>query len=597
MPNPASKLDPDGRLGGLDSAQKKPVSPVTELRLLRAIDEFERQVRDVNDVDRAARLLLRAAISLVNPDDACLATLRPGAPAAILSPAGSAAGQWDLNLLSAFAQGDRTDPVRGLALARLKRRARPWGTLALRWNAAEPDWDIRHSLTRLTAAANAAFETIEHRRLSEVRARIDRKIMEQVRPKDLFYQILDGLRSLTGYDLSGMLLLTSDESALAIAAEQIAWRKGKSARIGAAVSIADDARAVLATGKVWGFSRDGSKWSAWDPLAPAALAAWMDAGIPRAPHDEPAGAEAICAPLRSGDSLAGILRLSAQHRGTFGPYEAELVEAFLPQAMVAIQNTQRTEALQDKVIQSERKHAMAELARGVSHDLNNALGSILPLVQQLRDEADRGSLDTASLKQDLAHIERAVQSCTRIFGGMLRFARQSAHAAGPVATRVGHAVESAMAILGDGLRRAGANITIDIRPETLTVPLRQSELEQIFLNLISNARDSMVNKSERHLTVRARLHEDPHAGALVAIEVIDSGSGIPRSDLAQVFEPFYTTKPTGSGLGLSVCRSIIWQAQGRIFAESPPAEGLPAGCDGPGARIVVHLPRATEDPA
>lgn len=464
----------------------------------------------------------------------------------------------------------------------------------MRWQGADPDWDLRNALTHLTGAANAGFETIERQRLADVRARIDRKIMEQVRPKDLFYQILDGLRSLTGYNLSGMLLLTGTDGALTIAAEQIAWRKGKSARIGAAVALGQDARLVLESGQVWGFSRAGDKWSAWDPLAPSALLEWMGAGIPLAAHDEPAAAEVICAPLRSGDSLSGLLRLSAQAPGSFGPYEADLVGAFLPQAMVAIQNAQRTEALQDKVIQSERKHAMAELARGVSHDLNNALGSILPLVQQLRDEAERGTIDPGSLGTDLAHIERSVQSCTRIFGGMLRFARLSAHGTGPAATRISHAMESAMAILGDGLRRAGVSVEVGINPDDLAVPLRQSELEQVLLNLVTNARDALGTRQQRALIVRARPHDDPHAGRMVRIEVIDSGVGIPKGDQSQIFEPFFTTKPAGSGLGLSVCRSIVWQAQGRIYAESPPAEGLPDGCEGPGTRVVVLLPLAPE---
>ena len=75
---------------------------------------------------------------------------------------------------------------------------------------------------------------------------------------------------------------------------------------------------------------------------------------------------------------------------------------------------------------AERKHAMADLARGVSHDVNNALGAVLPLVQQLREEIDQGTLDPAVAAADLAQFERSIQVCRRIFGGMLNFARGTA---------------------------------------------------------------------------------------------------------------------------------------------------------------------------
>ena len=74
----------------------------------------------------------------------------------------------------------------------------------------------------------------------------------------------------------------------------------------------------------------------------------------------------------------GVLKVAAVHPNTFGVYESELLGAFLPHATIAVQNAQRTESLQTKMIAAERKHAMADLARGVSHDLNNAMGSGLP---------------------------------------------------------------------------------------------------------------------------------------------------------------------------------------------------------------------------
>ena len=105
---------------------------------------------------------------------------------------------------------------------------------------------------------------------------------------------------------------------------------------------------------------------------------------------------------------------------SLGSYEADLVSRFMPHAAVALRNARRTESLERTILKAERKHAMADLARGISHDINNALGGVLPLVQQLRDEAAVGKLDADVAAQDLEQIERSMLVCRRIFGGMLK---------------------------------------------------------------------------------------------------------------------------------------------------------------------------------
>lgn len=248
-------------LGGLDSSASRPVAEISELKLLRSIDELEAQLREVGDPQRAARLVARAASNLLGADGVCIALLKPGEEDAMFLQTGlvgstevaesPAPARWDRRLLADFARGRKIEPPANIALARLKRRARPWGTLAVRWNRVEPGWDARNAVTKLAAAGNLALEAIERHRLVEVRARIDKKIMEQLRPKDLFYQILDGLRSLTGYDHTGMLLRVpvdaadASERELEVVAEQIAWRKGKSRRIGARVAVSEAVWAAL----------------------------------------------------------------------------------------------------------------------------------------------------------------------------------------------------------------------------------------------------------------------------------------------------------------------------------------------------------------
>src|SRR4029079_5887024 len=87
----------------------------------------------------------------------------------------------------------------------------------------------------------------------------------------------------------------------------------------------------------------------------------------------------LCASLATRDGLLGILKIASIHPGAFCRYEVALISQLTTQAAVALQNARRAESLEQRVLAAERKHAMANLARGVSHDVNNALGAVLPL--------------------------------------------------------------------------------------------------------------------------------------------------------------------------------------------------------------------------
>src|SRR5262249_54851874 len=137
------------------------------------------------------------------------------------------------------------------------------------------------ALCRIAAVLTDTIDRIERDRILEVRSRIDRKIMEELRPKDLFYQILDGLRSLTGYDHSSALLIRyPGERWLRLEAEQIAWEKGKSHRIGERLDLSDPVLDVLQQGEVHGFDREGVTWTQWHGLPAAALADLLDYNRP-----------------------------------------------------------------------------------------------------------------------------------------------------------------------------------------------------------------------------------------------------------------------------------------------------------------------------
>lgn len=565
-----------------------------ELRLLRFLNDLDSQLRPARDVERALKVAMRATAAFFAAPAACIATVTPGSRAARLLVSDQHGREWDLGMLAAFTRGEHHPAPSGLMLATIRRRGRAWGVLAVRHATGLPSSRERDALNRVVTVVNTCVAHIERERMLDVRARIDRKVLVQIRPQDLFYQILDGLRSLTEYDHSATLYI-GDESDqhFEIVAEQIAWRKGKSERIGRRLPMSDALISAAADGTVWGITRRDRVWRAWSDETPADLAALVEF---TAESDPPSTSalntasaanmaataienEILCAPLRLRDGPLAMLKVSALHAGSFGLYEAQLLAALLPQASVAMQNSRRTETLHAKVLETERKQAMAELARGVAHDVNNAMGAALPLVQQLREEVESGQFDAKRFATDLGHIERSMRVCCRIFGGMVSFARQAARPSGTGDLRI--AVDSALAILGDGLARR--HITVHDRVQTglPAVLVSQHEIEQVFLNIISNARDAMTASGQ--LSIDAAIENEA-----VIVEITDTGCGIPRENLQRVQEPFFTTKSNGNGLGLSVCRDIIWAAQGHLAFESDV---------GRGTKVRIVLPVQAPSPA
>ena len=163
---------------------------------------------------------------------------------------------------------------------------------------------------------------------------------------------------------------------------------------------------------------------------------------------------------------------------------------------------------------------------------------------------------------------------------MLALARGASQ--GSVHANVRRALDSSLSILRDGLQRQGIQLNVQLTDNVPNIRTAQGDLEQLFLNLAANARDAM--RAGGTLSIRTEL-----AGDKLAITIADTGCGIPPEHVARIQEPFFTTKRNGSGLGLSICRSIIWNVGGEMKIES---------CQGVGTQIKLVLPivpdKATE---
>jgi signal transduction histidine kinase len=553
-------------------------SPTRELEFYKLVDRLSHGLKPMREPRKALAQALRECRDFFRAAGGCVAVAYEGqTDATLLATLPKEGGDWDLQNIGQFIRNSNPPSRSDVMMAPIRRRGYAWGALVLARPHPPFERHDRDLLTRIAANVSEAIQFIDRERMLGIRDRIDRKIMEQIDPKDLFYQILDGLRSLTHYDHSSALLIRENsEDELRVMAEQIAWTKAKSDKIGLTLVVDPEVRAILEAGDIHGFDRRDGVWTEWSGKPVTRLAELLDYNIatPFLGMDL-REASMLCAPLVTRDGIFGVLKVAARHAGRLRPYDAELVDRFRSQAAVAIQNLTRTESLRARLLTAERRHAMAELARTVSHDVNNALGSMLPLVQQLQEDLRSGQADSSVYLEDLEQVQKSLQVCRRIFGGMLAFAKGGARRTRP--GRVRPALETSLAVLKDGMVRRGIALAIEAPDDLPPVACGQSDLEQVFLNLLSNAREA----SSEGCTVSVQIQQDENG---VTITVADTGMGIAAEDLPRIFEPFFTTKGTGNGLGLSICRSILWEVRGTLNLESEP---------GKGTRVVVTVPWAS----
>jgi two-component system, NtrC family, sensor kinase len=189
---------------------------------------------------------------------------------------------------------------------------------------------------------------------------------------------------------------------------------------------------------------------------------------------------------------------------------------------------------------------------------------VLPLVQQILADIESDRLQREVLSEDVQQIEQSLQTCRRIFGGMLSLARGATQ--GSAHANVRRGLDGTLAIVKDGLDRQGIHLEVELMDIVPNIGVGQGDLEQLLLNLIVNARDAMVKGGVLSIKTQG-------AGEKLEIVIRDTGCGIPLEDMSRIQEPFFTTKHNGNGLGLSICRSIVWNARGEMKIESQPGVG------------------------
>lgn len=550
-----------------------------QLGLLKLQEQLRSRLHDVHEPHKALVWTLRGARELFGADAGAVALRRYGRGGAEVTFSLPGNAPWDLDVLSAYLAEGRPDIPASLLLGPVKRRGRNWAVLVLERRASSFDKEHLRALFSLSYAVTELIRRLDERRVRHVRRKIEQKIADRQEPKDVIYDILHGLRSLTRYDHSASLYTSSSTGGpLRLVAEQIAWTKAKSRRIGQTLEIPEPAREELRDGRVRFFHLQDGQGGGWTP-ADGGESSRMPALLSQPAQHAPPKTTLIYAPIAHREGALAVLEISARRRGVLDRYEATLVDEFRALTSLAVQFSVRTESLQEKILKSERKHVLANLTRGIAHDINNALGAMLPLVQQMTEEAREGVLDGERLSTDLETLERSLQTCRRIFSGMLAIARGSRDGLGHGNLR--RSIDGALSVLEDSLRRRGIEVELVLPDELPLIRGNQGDLTQLFLNLCSNARDAMEGGG------RLRIVVEPQQDR-VDVTVEDSGVGIPEHLRERIWEPFFSTKENGHGLGLAICRSILWDIGGDMHFD--------AGDSG-GTRVSLHLPVLEAPPA
>ncbi len=238
-----------------------------------------------------------------------------------------------------------------------------------------------------------------------------------------------------------------------------------------------------------------------------------------------------------------------------------------------VRSEQERSELRGQLFQQEKMVLIGQIAASVAHELNTPLGTILLRAQMMQHQMADG-VDPS----DLDVIGSEAQRCRRIIDSLLGFSRRSE---GMISkTDVNALVRESLSLIEHDLAIKRISLQADYLPGEATVSVDANQIQQVLLNLVTNAADAMPKGG--HMRLAIRWVSDRSA---VEMQVSDDGCGMAPDVLAKAFDPFFTTKARGkgTGLGLAICRRIVEEHEGEIDIQSQP---------GRGTTVSVRLPRA-----
>ncbi len=277
-----------------------------------------------------------------------------------------------------------------------------------------------------------------------------------------------------------------------------------------------------------------------------------------------------------------VLRRSEQNYRVIIEDTLEKREAELLRALEALQESHKAlQAAQHQLIQVAKMESIGRLAAGVAHEVKNPLTVIVMGVEYLRKHLPEGAHEAVQVLDDM---DAAVKRATRVIHSMLDFSAPSLiHRE---QAQLNPIVDSALGLLDRDLAKRSITVEKRLAGNLPRMPLDTSRMEQVFLNVFQNAMEVMehggtltVTTGVKRLGEVAGGEKDPGSSlgsqSVIAVEIEDTGPGIPEEFLTKIFDPFFTTKPTGqgTGLGLTVIKKIVDMHGGLIRVRNREGRG------------------------
>jgi signal transduction histidine kinase len=289
----------------------------------------------------------------------------------------------------------------------------------------------------------------------------------------------------------------------------------------------------------------------------------------------------LCAPLFHGEEALGTIFLESRSAaGVFTEQDLEMLRAIAGQAAMAIENarlyTDVRKALdtlqqaQEQLLRSERLSTVGALSASIAHDMANIVTPLKPLLKlALRDlESDNELMES---------LNRQMERLTALLERLMSFSKSETHLE---AVNVNDLLQKTVTLIQSEIYQRNVELVMDLEEAVPTIMADAAQLDRVFLNICMNALEAMENMpsgEERTLTIKTERDREE-----VAISFSDTGPGISEANQEKLFEPLFTTKETGTGLGLHSCRRIV-EEEHRGTIEVDSMEGI-------GATFTVRLP-------
>jgi len=279
-------------------------------------------------------------------------------------------------------------------------------------------------------------------------------------------------------------------------------------------------------------------------------------------------------PLGFGKDIIGILRFYFSELKSLSEEELGFVVPIAQQGAFAIEKARLMEDQQSQydqlALQTEKLSALGRMAAGIAHEINNPLGGILLFSSNMLKKIP----EEGHLKDGLDIIIQETKRCKTIIQGLLEFSRESEPQM--ELANVNEILEKALYILDNEFRLNHINVEKQLTLEMADTFLDKGQITQVVVNILLNAIQAIGEQGS--IIVRSYTSRNQEE---IIIEISDTGSGIPPENIPKIFDPFFSTKSEGTGLGLAVSYGIIQRHHGQIHTFSQ---------TGKGTRFIIEIP-------